>query len=149
MRIYLDADACPVKDLIYRAAERYGVPLTVVANSALTVPAAVQFVRVASTPDAADDWIAEQIQAGDLILTADIPLAARALAIGASCLDFQGGEFTNDRIGDALAMRDLHRYLRDLGDEAALRGAPAYRPKDRARFASKLDATLNRLSKQP
>lgn len=145
--IYLDADACPVKDLIYRAVARYQLPLTVVANSGLRTPAGVTLVRVGSAPDAADDWIAERVAPGDLVLTADIPLAARALAAGATCLDFRGGEFTSDRIGDALASRELHRYLRDLGDSAALRGPAALTPRDRARFASKLDATLTRLAR--
>jgi uncharacterized protein YaiI (UPF0178 family) len=148
MTVYLDADACPVKDLIYRAALRYGLPLTVVANGQLRVPDGVTFVRVGGAPDAADDWIAERTVAGDLVLTADIPLAARALTAGALSLDFRGGEFTANRIGDALAMRDLQRYLRDLGDPAAHRGPSAYTPRDRAHFASKLDATLSRLARE-
>ena len=145
--IYVDADACPVKDLIYRAAARHGLAVTVVANGGIGVPPGVTMVRVGAAPDAADDWIAERVAAGDLVLTADIPLAARALAAGASALDFRGGEFTSDRIGDALASRELHRYLRDLGDPAALRGPAALTPRDRSRFASKLDATLSRLAR--
>lgn len=145
MMIYVDADACPVKDLIYRAAARYGMAVTVVANGGLSVPPAVTLVRVGSAPDAADDWIAGRVAPGDLVLTADIPLAARALAAGGRCLDFRGGEFTSDHIGDALASRELHRYLRDLGDVTALRGPAALTPRDRARFASKLDATLMRM----
>ncbi len=145
--IYVDADACPVKDLIYRAAARYRLPVTVVANGGLTIPPGVTLVRVGSAPDAADDWIAERVAPGDLVLTADIPLAARALTAAALCLDFRGGEFTADHIGDALASRELHRYLRDLGDVAGLRGPAALTPRDRARFTSKLDATLNRLAR--
>ena len=145
--IYVDADACPVKDLIYRAAARYGLPVTVVANGGMRVPEGVTLVRVGAEPDAADDWIAARVAAGEVVLTADIPLAARALAAGAAVLDFRGGEFTADRIGDALASRELHRYLRDLGDPAALRGPAALTARDRARFASKLDATLNRVAR--
>jgi uncharacterized protein YaiI (UPF0178 family) len=148
MMVYLDADACPVKDLIYRAAVRYGLPLTVVANGQLRVPEGVTFMRVGSAPDAADDWIAERVAAGDLVITADIPLAARALTAEALCLDFRGGEFTPNRIGDALAMRDLHRFLREVGDPDANRGPSAYTPRDRARIASKFDATLSRLARE-
>ncbi|MFN8541290.1 MAG: YaiI/YqxD family protein [Thermomicrobiales bacterium] len=148
MMIYVDADACPYKDLIYRAAARYRLPLTVVANSGLRVPPEVTLVRVGNEPDAADDWIAGRVAKGDLVLTADIPLAARALAAGARCLDFRGGEFTSDRIGDALASRDLMRYLRDLGDPAALRGPSALTPRNRSRFVSILDATLNRIARE-
>ncbi len=144
MMVYVDADACPVKEQIYRAAARHGAPVTVVANGPMRVPAAgVALVRVGAEPDAADDWIAARVAPGDLVVTADIPLAARALAAGAACLDFRGGEFTPRRIGDALAERELHRYLRDLGE---LPGGPAaFAPRDRSRFASKIDATLNRL----
>ena len=145
--IYLDADACPVKDLIFRAALRYGLSLIVVANSHLRVPTGVDFVRVGNASDAADDWIAERVVTGDLVLTGDIPLAARALKAGGRCIDFRGGEFTTDRIGDALAMRDLQRYLRDLDDPAAHRGPAAYSQRDRAQFASRLDATLSRLAR--
>ena len=148
MMIYVDADACPHKDLIYRAAARYRLPITVVANGGLRVPEGVTPVRVGNEPDAADDWIADRVAPGDLVLTADIPLAARAIQAGARCLDFRGGEFTADRIGDALASRELLRYLRDLGDPAALRGPAALTPRDRSRFASTLDATLSRLARE-
>lgn len=145
--IYVDADACPVKDLIYRAGARYDLPVTVVANGGLGVPPGITLARVGTAPDSADDWIAARVAPGDLVLTADIPLAARALAAGALALDFRGGEFTSDRIGDALATRDLLRSLRDLGDPVALRGPAALTPRDRARFASRLDATLSRLAR--
>lgn len=143
--IYVDADACPVKDQIYRAAARYRLPVTVVANGFMRVPPEVTLVRVGGDPGAADDWIAERAGVGDAVITADIPLAARALDAGALCIDFRGGEFTTSAIGDALAARDLHRYLRDLGE---LTGGPAaFSPRDRSRFASKLDAVLNRLAR--
>jgi uncharacterized protein YaiI (UPF0178 family) len=103
-------------------------------------------VRVGGEPDAADDWIAACTGAGDLVVTADIPLAARVLERGAVCLDFRGGEFSSRTIGDAVAMRELHRYLRDLGE---LPGGPAaFSPRDRSRFASKLDAVLARLTRE-
>ncbi len=147
MVIYVDADACPVKEQVYRAAARYRVPVVVVANGFMRVPpAGVELVMVGGEPDAADDWIAARAGAGDLVVTADIPLAARVLERGAVCLDFRGGEFSPRTIGDAVAMRELHRYLRDLGE---LPGGPsAFSPRDRSRFASKLDAVLARLTRE-
>jgi uncharacterized protein len=143
--IYVDADACPVKEQIYRAAARYGMPVTIVANGFMRVPPEATLVRVGDDPDAADDWIAARAGPGDVVLTADLPLAARALDAGALCLDFRGGEFSEDMIGDALASRDLHRYLRDLGE---LSGGPsAFSQRDRSRFASKIDAVLSRLAR--
>jgi uncharacterized protein YaiI (UPF0178 family) len=143
--IYVDADACPVKEQIYRAAARYRMPVTVVANGFMRVPPEATLARVGDDPDAADDWIAARAGPGDVVLTADLPLAARALDAGAICLDFRGGEFSADMIGGALASRDLHRYLRDLGELSG--GPPAFSPRDRSRFASKLDAVLNRLAR--
>ena len=147
MRIYLDADACPVKEQAYRVAARYGVPLVVVANTPLRVPSqpGLELVVVPGGVDAADDWIAERAQPGDLVLTADIPLAARVVAAGSRCLDFRGGEFTPARVGDALAARDLNAYLRSLGQPA--RGPDAFSPRDRSRFASALDAAVSRLAR--
>lgn len=147
MTIYVDADACPVKELIYRAAARHSLPVTAVANGYLNVPPGVTLVRVGNAPDAADDWIAERVATGDLVITADIPLAARTLTAGGRCIDFRGGEFTADRIGDALALRDLNRYLRDLGTGATLAGPATFTPRDRSRFASRLDATLTRMAR--
>src|SRR5690349_8669113 len=100
--IYLDADACPVKDQVYRVAARYKVPLVVVANSPLRIPAmgdlTARMVVVPGAPDAADDWIAERAVPGDLVLTADIPLAARVVPNGVRCLDFRGGEYSPSRV---------------------------------------------------
>ena len=147
MRIYLDADACPVKEQVYRVAARYGVPVAVVANARLRVPSqpGVEPVVVPGGIDAADDWIAEHAQPGDLVLTADIPLAARVVEKGVRCLDFRGGEFTPSRVGEALAARDLNAYLRSLGLPGS--GPAAFSPRDRSRFASALDAAVNRLAR--
>jgi len=147
--IYLDADACPVKDQVYRVAARYGVPLTVVANARLRIPEltnlTAELVVVPGSPDAADDWIAERAVGGDLVLTADIPLAARVIETGARCLDFRGNEFHPSRIGDALASRDLNVYLRTMG---LMTGGPtAFSPRDRSRFASLLDAAVGKLAR--
>ncbi|HKG25741.1 MAG TPA: YaiI/YqxD family protein [Thermomicrobiales bacterium] len=148
--IYLDADACPVKEQVYRVAARYGVPVTVVANAPLRVPPQAGLTAkvevVPGSPDAADDWIAERAGAGDLVLTADIPLAARAIANGARCLDFRGGEFHSSRIGDALASRDLNAYLRSIGLPTS--GPPAFSARDRGRFASALDAAVSKLARE-
>lgn len=148
--IYLDADACPVKDLVFRTAVRYAIPLKVVANVPLRIPAdaesIAQSIVVPGSPDAADDWIAEHATANDLVLTADIPLAARALAVDAMCLDFRGNHFNPNRIGDALASRDLNAMLRQMGEITG--GPPAFSKKDRSSFASALDAAVNKLSRR-
>lgn len=140
MHILLDADACPVKEQVYKVAARHGVELTVVANTPLRVPAGVRLVVVPGGIDVADDWIAEQAVAGDLVLTADIPLAARVVGQGVRCLDFRGGEFSPSRVGDALAARDLNAYLRSLGLSGT--GPAAFSPRDRSRFASALDSVV-------
>jgi hypothetical protein len=145
--IYVDADACPVKEQIYRAAARYRQPVTLVANGGLRLPSTgAVLIQVGPDPNAADDWIAERAGPGDLVITADLPLAARALDAGALAIDFRGGEFTPSAIGEALAARDLHRFLREMGE---LTGGPAaFSARDRGRFASKLDAVLNRLARR-
>jgi uncharacterized protein YaiI (UPF0178 family) len=148
--IYLDADACPVKDLIYKVAARYKLPLKVVANTPIRIDRLpdldAEAVAVPGTPDAADDWITERAVKGDLVLTADIPLAARVIANNVRCLDFRGGEFNPNRIGDALASREMNATLRQMG---AITGGPsAYGPKERSKFASALDAAANRLFRE-
>jgi len=148
--IYLDADACPVKDQVYRVAARYRMPLSVVANSPLRVPPqaglAAEVIVVPGAPDAADDWIAERAEPGDLVLTADIPLAARVIANGVRCLDFRGGEYNPNRIGDALASRDLNAHLRSIGMVTG--GPAAFSQKDRGKFASTLDAAVSRMARE-
>ena len=148
MRIYLDADACPVKEQVYRVATRHGVPVAVVANAPLRVPAqpGVELVVVPGDVDAADNWIAERARPGDLVLTSDVPLAARVVAAGVRCLDFRGGEFSPSRVGDALAARDLNAYLRSLGLPGT--GPAAFSPRDRSRFASALDAAVAKLTRR-
>ena len=142
LTIYIDADACPVKEEVYRVARRYGMRVAVVANAPLRVPtdARVELV-VCPGFGAADDWIAEQVGPGDVVVTADIPLAARCLAKGARVLDPKGRPFTDNAIGPALATRDLMDELRQGG---AVTGGPApMTPKDRSRFLSKLDEAVN------
>jgi uncharacterized protein YaiI (UPF0178 family) len=142
LTVYVDADACPVKDEVYRVARRYALRVVVVANAPLRVPvdALVELV-VRPGFGAADDWIAEQAGPGDVVVTADIPLAARCLAKGARALSPKGHSFTDNDIGAALAMRDLMDELRQGG---AVTGGPApMTPKDRSRFLSKLDEVIN------
>jgi uncharacterized protein YaiI (UPF0178 family) len=140
--IFIDADACPVKDEIYRVARRYTMPVKVVANAPLRVPGGNLFELVVQTGfGAADDWIAEQAGVGDIVVTADIPLAARCLKKEALVLDPKGRRFTENDIGSALALRDLMDELRQGG---AITGGPsAMTPKDRSRFLSKLDEAVN------
>jgi uncharacterized protein YaiI (UPF0178 family) len=142
LTIYVDGDACPVKDEVYRVARRYALRVLVVANAPLRVPAGAQ-VELVVRPGfgAADDWIAEQTGPGDIVVTADIPLAARCLAKGAHVLDPKGHAYTDNDIGSALAMRDLMDGLRQGG---AVTGGPApMTPKDRSRFLSKLDEAVH------
>jgi len=140
--IYIDADACPVKDETYRVARRYSLRVAVVANAPLRVPPDALFELVVRPGfGAADDWIAEQVDAGDIVITADIPLAARCLAKDARVLGPKGRALTDADIGSALAMRDLMDELRQGG---AVTGGPApMTPKDRSRFLSKLDEMAN------
>jgi hypothetical protein len=140
--IFVDADACPVKDEVYRVAKRYSIPVVVVANAPLRVPAGplVELV-VRAGFGAADDWIAEHAGPGDVAVTADVPLAARVVARGAVALDPKGRLLTAETIGEAVAVRDLMTNLREAG--AATGGPTAMTPKDRSRFLSRLDEVIN------
>jgi len=142
LTIYVDADACPVKAEVYSVARRYGMHVAVVANATLRVPAN-SLIELVVRPGfgAADDWIAEQAGMGDVVVTADIPLAARCLANEALVLDPRGRRFTDNDIGSALAMRDLMDELRQGGTVTG--GPAAMTPKDRSRFLSKLDEAVN------
>lgn len=139
MEIFVDGDGCPVKDETYVVATRYGVPVAVVANARLHVPEdlGVRLVVVGKGLDVADDWIVEHVQSGDVVVTADIPLAARCLAAGARVLGTTGRVFDEDSIGNSLAMRDLKADLREAG--AFSGGPPAMSERDRSRFLSRLD----------
>lgn len=140
--IYIDADACPVKAEIYRVAERYKLPVKVVANAIQRVPTDERIELVVCQGfGAADDWIAEQVVDGDIVITADIPLAARCLDKHARALGPKGNEFTDRHIGEALATRELLDTLRQGG---TMTGGPApMAAKDRSRFLSKLDELVN------
>lgn len=143
MSIYLDADACPVKEEVYRVAHRYQITVHVVANSPLRVPAEdlIALTVVKGGFDAADDWIAERIGRGDIAITTDIPLADRCLQRGARVLGPKGDEFTEDSMGNALATRLLLDMLRQAGE---FRGGPApFTKSDRSRFLAKLDEVIH------
>ena len=142
--IFIDGDACPVKDEIYVVATRYGLAVALVANAPMHVPAGfgVQLILVEEGPDAADDWIAENVQANDVVVTADIPLAARCLAKRALVLGSDGREFGLDMIGEALATRALKSDLRGAG--VPTHGPRAFTARDRSRFAERLDALVNK-----
>lgn len=143
MSIYVDADACPVKEEIYRVARRYSTKVFVVSNSPMRVPREelFEFVGVSGGFDVADEWIVERARTGDVVITADIPLAGRCLQQGARVLGPTGLEFTEDAIGVALATRALLEMLRQSGD---FRGGPSpFARSDRSRFLSKLDELVH------
>ena len=148
LTIYMDGDACPVKEEVYRVARRYDLRVAVVANAPLRVPAD-PLVELVVRPGfgAADDWIAQEAGPGDVVVTADIPLAARCLAKEARVLDPKGRPFTDNDIGSALALRDLRDELRQGG---AMTGGPSpMTPKDRSRFLSKLDEAAGAVRTRP
>lgn len=142
--ILVDGDACPVKDEVYSVAARHDVQVLLVANSRMQIPSGldVEMIVVEGTPDAADDWIVENVRAHEVVITADIPLAARCLEAGAYVLGPTGRPFTEDSIGGALASRELSAQLREVG---AMGGGPSgISPRDRSRFLSKLDEIVER-----
>jgi|SRR5208337_1784144 len=144
-RIFVDADACPVKDEVYRVAARYGLKVFVVANAPILVPRApgIERVVVASGPDAADDWIAERAGPGAIVVTADIPLASRCVKSGAEVIAPNGKPFRESSIGMALATRNLMDQLRSAGQTTS--GPKAFGARDRSNFLSALDNAVVRL----
>jgi uncharacterized protein YaiI (UPF0178 family) len=147
-RIWIDADACPrdAKELIFRAGQRLAIPVVVVANKAMHVPSSplVSMVQVAGGPDVADDHIVRGSCAGDLAITADIPLAARLVAKRVVVLNPRGEEYDSENIGERLSVRD---FLSDARDNGVMTGGPsAYGAKDKQRFANSLDRALQRMA---
>jgi uncharacterized protein YaiI (UPF0178 family) len=142
--VYVDADACPVKPEVSRVAERHDLPVTWVAGSHMRVPEGgrVRIEVVAQGFDAADDWIVEHVDAGDIVVTADIALASRCLAKGAAALGTTGAPFTEDNIGDAMATRALLADLRGAGE--ITKGPRAFTPRDRSRFLQALEDAVQR-----
>ena len=148
IRIFVDADACPVKPEIYRVAERYGLKVFVVANAFMTVPRSdtIERVIVSEGPDVADDWIVERAGTSDIVITADIPLAGRCVRKGATVIGPTGKPFDDNSIGMALATRDLLTDLRSAG--ASTRGPPPLTRQDISRFLSALDLAVMRLKRK-
>lgn len=148
MTIFIDADACPVKDETYKVAARHGLKTYVVANSWINVPRdpMIERVVVEAGPDVADNWIAERAAPGSIVITADIPLAARCVKAGASVIGPTGKAQTEQSIGMALATRNLMDDLRSSGE---ITGGPRpFSPRDRSSFLSALDLAVVRLKRK-
>ncbi|QFR32875.1 YaiI/YqxD family protein [Ancylobacter sp. TS-1] len=146
--IYIDADACPVKEETYRVAARHRIKVFLVANAFIAVPRDVEVERVIVPAglDVADDWIAERVEEGDLVITADVPLAARVVARGAEAIGPTGKPFTASSIGMQLATRNLMADLREAGE--ITRGPRPFSPRDRSEFLQSLDRAIQRLKRK-
>jgi len=140
--LYIDADACPVKEEVYRVADRYKLQVFVVSNSWVRTPQSsrITSVVVDAGPDIADDWIAERAGPKDIVITADIPLAQRSLAAGAQAVHPTGRVFTLDNIGGALASRAIGEHLRSMGEITG--GPKPFAPADRSKFLQALDQAV-------
>jgi uncharacterized protein YaiI (UPF0178 family) len=147
IEIFVDADACPVKDEVYRVAERYRLKTYVVANSFIRVPRdpLIERIVVGADLDAADDWIAARAAPASIVITSDIPLASRCIKAGAEVLTATGRRFTEASIGMALATRNLMDHLRSSGETTS--GPKAFSPRDRSNFLSALDNAVTRLKR--
>ncbi len=144
IEVFVDADACPVKDKVYKVAGRHGLKVHVVSNSFIQIPKdpMIQRVIVDAGPDVADDWIAEHAEPGDVEVTADIPLADRCLKAGAEVVGPTGKPFTQSSIGSALAQRAIMEHLRSSGEITG--GPKPFAPADRSRFLSALHEAVER-----
>lgn len=147
LHIYVDADACPVKNEVYKVALRYGLDVTLVANSFMRVPNAqnITLVVVDKGLDEADDWIAGRVERDDIVITGDIPLAARCLDKGARALGHKGKPFTPENVGESLATRQILAQLRDQG--IMMGGPPPFTPRDRSLFLQQLDQMINAIKR--
>lgn len=145
IKIYIDGDGCPVKEETYKVAMRYKIPVVVVANKRMQIPLhpLITMEVVAQGPDEADNWIAENIKAFDICVTADIPLADRCLKKEAFVLGVRGDEFTEDMVGEAMATRELMKHLRELGEMKG--GPPPFDQKNRSAFLSGLDRVVQKI----
>ena len=142
--IFIDADACPVKDEVYKVAARYSLKTWVVCNAFMLVPQhpRIERVIVEAGPDVADDWIAERAQTGDIVVTNDIPLAERVLNAGAAAIAPNGRAFNRESIGSAIAQRAIMEQIRSTG--AVTGGPKPFDRNDRSRFLQALDEAVNR-----
>ncbi|HEX9592538.1 MAG TPA: YaiI/YqxD family protein [bacterium] len=148
LHIFVDADACPVKEEVYRVARRCRLEVTLVANSWMRVPdeRGIALEVVAGGFDAADDWIVDHVRPDDIVVTADIPLASRCLKEGARVMGPTGRPFTEDNIGDAVATRELLSELRDSGQITG--GPPPLEKRDRSRFLQQLDHVVQAIRRE-
>jgi uncharacterized protein YaiI (UPF0178 family) len=148
LKIYIDADACPVKNEVFRVAERYELDVILVSNTWMKTPKSnrIQLQVVDGKFDAADDWIVDHAQTDDIVITADIPLASRCLDNDARALGPKGREFTKNNIGDIMATREIMSHLRDLG--TATGGPAPFQKKDRSRFLQSLDRMIQTIKRQ-
>ena len=148
LHIYVDADACPVKEEVYRVARRYRLVVTLVANAWMRVPqdGRIRLAVVADGFDAADDWIVTHVQPLDVVVTADVVLASRCVKAGARVLGHGGKPFTEDNVGQAVAMRDLMADLRGAGEITG--GPPPLTRRDRSRFLQKLDEVIQAIRRE-
>lgn len=144
IEIFVDADACPVKEEVYRVARRYALKVYVVANGSIRVPQEplIELIAVDQGPDIADDWIVEHVAPSDIVVTADIPLAHRCLQKSAEVIGPTGRAFTTNSIGAALAQRGIMEHLRSTGEITG--GPKPFAAADRSRFLSALDEAINR-----
>ena len=142
LHIYVDADACPVKQEVYRVAKRYQLDVTLVANAWMRTPddESIRLEVVEDSFDAADDWIVDHVETNDIVVTADIPLASRCMQNGARAIGSTGRPFTEDNIGEAVATRDLLAVLRGGGEITG--GPPPLTKRDRSRFLQTLDEVI-------
>ena len=147
--VYVDADACPVKPEVYRVAERHELLVTLVAGAWMRVPehTRIRLEVVAQGFDAADDWIVEHVVRGDIVVTADIPLASRCLGLGARAIGNTGRRLTEDNIGNVMARRTLLADLRGAGEQT--RGPAPFDPRDRSRFLQSLESAVQASLRTP
>jgi len=148
LHIFVDADACPVKQEVYRVASRYGLEVKLVSNSWMRIPDErwITLEVVEDGPDVADDWIVEHVQTHDIVITADILLASRCLKKGAGVIGTTGKPFTEDNIGQAVATRDLLSELRGTGE--IMGGPPPLTKRDRSRFLQQLDNMIQSIRRR-
>ena len=149
IEIFIDADACPVKDEIYKVAGRYGLKTWVVSNAFMQIPQSPLIARmiVDAGPDIADDWIAERVAPGDVVVTNDIPLAERVLHARGHALKPNGERFTENSIGSAIAQRALMEQLRSTGEITG--GPKPFDARDRSRFLQALDEVIQKERRRP
>ncbi len=148
LHVYIDADACPVKQEVYRVADRYRLEVTLVTNSWMRIPSdpRITLELVGDGSDAADDWIVDNVQPDDIVITADIPLASRCLKVGASVIGSTGRPFTDSNIGQAVGMRDLMSELRGAGEITG--GPPPISKRDRSHFLQQLDQIIQSIRRK-